>query len=71
MTQDPKNLIHYIADEGKVFIRKADQFNFGNEIYLGRAFFIGGEKLKVPKEEVIEDFDEVDVPDLNEEENNE
>ena len=68
MTQDKQNLKHYIADEGKVFIRKADQFNFGNEIYLGRAFYIGGEKLKVPKEEVIEDFEEVDDPDLNEEE---
>ena len=26
---------HYIADEGKTFIRKADGFDMGEEIWLG------------------------------------
>ena len=60
MTQDKTNTIHYIADEGKVFRRIADQVVFGSEIYLGYTYYIGGEKLSEPKLEVIEDFEEVE-----------
>ena len=60
MTQDKANAIHYIADEGKVFKRISDGVVFGSEIYLGYAYYIGGEKLSEPKLEVIEDFEEVE-----------
>ena len=60
MTQDKTNTIHYIADEGKVFHRIADQVVFGSEIYLGYTYYIGGVKLSEPKLEVIEDFEEVE-----------
>ena len=60
MTQDKSNAIHYIADEGKVFRRISDGVVFGSEIYLGYTYYIGGEKLKTPKLEVIEDFEEVE-----------
>ena len=60
MTQDKTNAIHYIADEGKVFRRIADQVVFGSEIYLGYTYYIGGVKLSEPKLEVIEDFEEVE-----------
>ena len=60
MTQDKTNTIHYIADEGKVFRRIADQVVFGSEIYLGYTYYIGGEKLSEPKLEVLEDFEEVE-----------
>ena len=35
MTQDRNNLSHYIADEGKTFIRLEDGFDMGEEMYLG------------------------------------
>lgn len=40
---------------------------FGNEIYLGYTYYIGGVKLDEPKLEVIEDFEEIE--DENKEEN--
>ena len=55
---------HIIADRGKVFIRKADTVNFGNEIYLGNAYYLYGEKLETPFQEVAEDFEEVDDPQI-------
>ena len=60
MTQDKENKAHWIADEGKVFKRKSDGFIFGNEIYLGYAYYLNGKKLPEPKLEVIEDFEEVE-----------
>lgn len=35
MKQNKKNPIHWIADENKTFIRKADGFDMGEEIWLG------------------------------------
>jgi hypothetical protein len=48
------------AEEGKVFKRKSDGFIYGNEIYLGYTYFIGGKELDEPYLEVPEDFDEVE-----------
>lgn len=62
MTVDKNNSKHIIADEGKVFQRKSDGFIFGNEIYLGYTYYIGGKKLDEPHLEVIEDFEEIDAP---------
>lgn len=60
MTQDINNPKHYIADRGKVFRRTSDGFIFGNELYLGYAYYIDGIKLDTPIEEQIEDFEEID-----------
>ena len=35
MIRDIKNKKHYIAREGKTIIRKKDNFNMGDEIWLG------------------------------------
>lgn len=50
------------AAEGKIFRRKSDGMQFGNEIYLGMAYPPGGE----PYLELPEHFEEVN--DLTEEE---
>ena len=68
MTIDPKNSKHIIADEGKVFQRIEDKMIYGEEIYLGYSYYIGGVKLDVPHEDKLEDFEEIDAP---KEENNE
>ncbi len=62
MIIDPTNEKHIIADEGKVFQRIADDFEFGKEIYLGYTYYIGGVKLDEPKLEVPSDFREIDEP---------
>ena len=48
------------ADEGKVFRRKESGELFGNEIYLGKSWYIGGVKLDIPHDDVPEDFEEVE-----------
>ena len=35
MKQNENNTSNWIADEGKTFIRKIDNIDFGSEIYLG------------------------------------
>ena len=35
MVQDKNNPIHWVADEGKTFIRKPDGFDMGEEMWLG------------------------------------
>ena len=47
MIQDKNYNKHWIADEGKTFIRVADNEDMGNEIYLG-------------VEDVIENYTEVE-----------
>ena len=49
------------AEEGKVFKRKSDGFIYGNEIFLGYTYFIGGQKLSEPHLEVPEDFEEIEI----------
>ena len=34
----------------------------GDEIYLGKSYYIGGVKLETPHDDVPEDFKEVDAP---------
>ena len=62
MKVDKSNSKHIIADDGKVFERISDGTNYGKEIYLGYSYFIGGEKLEVPRLDEPEDFREVDEP---------
>lgn len=62
MTIDKNDPKHIIADEGKVFQRKSDDFIYGEEIFLGYTYYIGGKKLDEPHLEVVEDFEEIDAP---------
>ena len=62
MTVDKNNSKHIIADKGKVFKRKSDGFIYGEEIYLGYTYYIGGKKLDEPHLDVVEDFEEIDAP---------
>ena len=62
MTIDPKNEKHIIADNGKVFQRIVSKENYGDEIYLGYSYYIGGVRQDPPHEDKIEDFEEIDKP---------
>lgn len=68
MRIDPNNEKHIIADDGKVFIRIADDFVYGSDIYLGYTYYIGGVYQNPPHEDKNEDFEEIDDP--NNEDNN-
>ena len=61
MTIDINDNKHIIADEGKTFRRISDQMIFDNEIYLGKAWYIGGKKLDEPIDELPEHFEEIDI----------
>ena len=50
---------HYKAKEGYTYKRKVDEFNMGNELYLGK--FIDG------TDDVIENYEEVVDDNLQEE----
>lgn len=66
MTIDSENSNHILADDGKVFRRISDQRIFGQEIYLGYTWYLGGEKLSEPLLEKAEDFEEIDAPEEEE-----
>lgn len=53
---------HIIADEGKVFRRKGTDEVFGDELFLGLSFYIGGVRQDPPHEDVPTDFEEIDSP---------
>ena len=61
MTVDEKLPQHIIADNGKVFKRIEDGLLYGNEIWLGYTYYIGGVKLEEPHLEVAEDFEEITI----------
>ena len=51
-----------MADEGKVIRRISDEQLFGKEVWLGKAYSIGGVKLETPIDELPEHFEEIDEP---------
>lgn len=53
---------HIIADEGKVFRRIGTEDIYGNEIYLGYSYYIGGVRQDPPHKDVPEDFEEINGP---------
>ena len=61
MTIDINDNKHIIADEGKTFSRISDQMIFGNEIYLGKTWYIGGKLLPEPIDGLPEHFEEIDI----------
>lgn len=54
------------ADEGKTFIPKESGEDYGNVIYLGYSYYIGGVLQVPPHKDVPEDFEEVDAPEHEE-----
>lgn len=54
------------ADEGKTLIRKESGEDYGNVIYLGYSYYIGGVLQNPPHKDVPEDFEEVDAPEIEE-----
>lgn len=52
------------ADEGMVFKRKNSNEIYGNEIYLGKSYYLDGVLLPEPHDDVPSDFEE--IPDMGE-----
>ena len=48
MRTDESNNKHLIAEDGKVFRRISDGWIAGPEIYLGKTYHLGGERLRKP-----------------------
>lgn len=71
MTIDESNSNHLIADPGKVFQRISDGQVFGEEIYLGYTYYLGGKLLPEPLLELPEHFNEIDTPEEYQLTNNE
>ena len=69
MTQEGNTLF---ADNGMVFKRKNSNDIFGNEICLGKSYYIDGVLLKTPHDDVPEDFEEIPdrCPEMEEIDNN-
>lgn len=57
-----KDVTVVIADTGKVLRRVADGELIGEEVALGKVWYIGGVRQDPPRESVVSDFDEVDRP---------
>lgn len=53
---------HIIADDGKIFRRITSGEIFGEDIYLGYSYYIGGVLQDPPHLDVPEDFEEIDKP---------
>ena len=62
MKIDELNNNHITAEEGKVLRRISDSQLFGNEIYLGYAYYLAGEELAEPLLELPEHYEEIDDP---------
>ena len=48
------------AGPGKILRRISDGFIYGNEVYLGYTYYLGGELLPEPLLELPEHFEEID-----------
>lgn len=59
MRTDEKNNKHLIADDGKILVRKSDGFVAGKEFWLGMTYYLNGELLGTPFEELPEHYEEV------------
>ena len=62
MRIDEKNGNHLIAEDGKVLRRISDGSIAGREIWLGYTYYLNGEELSTPFEELPEHYEEVDAP---------
>jgi hypothetical protein len=55
------------AKKGKVFRRISDGFVAGDMLYLGKTYYIGGKLLDEPLDELLEHYEEVNEPIIDEE----
>ena len=62
MRTDESSNKHLIAEDGKVFRRISDGWIAGPEIYLGKTYHLGGERLDTPLEELPGHYEEIDDP---------
>ncbi|WP_455592940.1 hypothetical protein [Bacteroides sp.] len=62
MRIDEKNSRHIYAEEGKVLCRISDRVVFGNELWLGYTYYLGGDLLPEPLWELPEHYEEVEEP---------
>ena len=62
MIQDKNNPKHWTAEEGKVFKRINHEDIMGQDLWLGYSYYIDGKKLDEKHLDVIEEFEEVDMP---------
>ena len=62
MIQDKNNPKHWTADEGKVFKRINHEDIMGQDLWLGYSYYIDGKKLDEKHLDVIEEFEEIDMP---------
>lgn len=67
MKIDINNQNHILAEEGMVFRRISDGFIYGEEVYLGVTYYLGGELLDEPLLELPEHFEEIEKPELDNE----
>jgi hypothetical protein len=58
------------AAEGKILRRISDGYEAGKEIYLGKTWYLGGQKLDEPIDELPEHYEEIDDPYKYDEEGN-
>lgn len=57
-----RDIIVLLAEEGKVFKRKNSNDVYGNELYLGTSYYMNGVRLDTPHKDIPEDFEEIDAP---------
>lgn len=55
------------ADEGKILRRISDKMMMGESVVLGCIYYINGEFLNPPHQEIPEDYEEVTEEDLKDE----
>lgn len=51
-----------IAEDGKIFKRKNSEDELGDEIWLGYSYYLNGVKLDTPHLDTPDDFEEIDTP---------
>ena len=59
---DGKDVLILYASEGKVLNRIGYDEIMGDSIALGYSYYIAGEKLPIAHKDVPEDFEEIDPP---------
>lgn len=66
---DIKDCTVLIAEKGKIFKRKNSEDELGDELWLGYSYYLNGVKLDTPHLDTPDDFEEIDVPTEELEEN--
>ena len=62
MKKEKKKKKHKTTEEGKVFKRMGHEDIMGQDLWLGYSYYIDGKKLGEKHLDVIEEFEEIDMP---------